>query len=63
MSRRFEVFCTRIAEQDLAGIINYIARDDADTAAAALSSFQEQAASLVYFPKRGEKFPNSNDTH
>jgi toxin ParE1/3/4 len=54
---KFNVLWTRTAEQDLEGIIEYIARDSVDNALKALHAIRSKASKLATLPDRGRVVP------
>lgn len=57
MPRNFTVLWTKVAEQDLEAIIDYIALDSIDRALDILSKLRDEAATLVSMPHRGRVVP------
>ncbi len=57
MRQSFAVLWARVAEKDLAGIIEYIASEDAGRALAVLNRIKRRAAGLEHMPKRGRIVP------
>jgi len=57
MPRNFAVQWTKVAEQDLEAIIDYIALDSIDKALSILSKLRDEAATLVSMPHRGRVVP------
>ena len=57
MPRNFAVQWTKVAEQDLEAIIDYIALDSIDKALSILSKLRDEVATLVSMPHRGRVVP------
>ncbi|MEW5802133.1 MAG: type II toxin-antitoxin system RelE/ParE family toxin [bacterium] len=57
MSGKYKVIWTDIAEDDLAGIIEYIAHDSPSHARKLLREIQDKGASLYLSPDRGRIIP------
>lgn len=57
MPRNFAVQWTKVAEQDLEAIIDYIALDSIDKALSMLSKLRDEAETLVSMPHRGRVVP------
>ena len=53
----FRVVWTRIAEEDLEGIVYFIADDSVDAALAVFARIRERATTLVNFPGKGRVAP------
>jgi toxin ParE1/3/4 len=56
----FRVVWTRTAEDDLEGIVDFIADDSVDAALAVFTRIRERAATLVNFPGKGRVVPELN---
>ena len=57
MNNKYEVIWASIVENDLAGIIEYIANDSPANALKVLNKLKEKAANLHHSPKRGRIIP------
>lgn len=57
MNKKFEVIWASVAENDLAGIIEYIADDSPANALKVLNKLKEKTADLHHSPKRGRVIP------
>ena len=57
MRRRFAVAWARIAEQDLAAILDFVARESPEGAARLLLRLEQKASSLETLPLRGRIVP------
>ncbi|MFC2167240.1 type II toxin-antitoxin system RelE/ParE family toxin [Acidobacteriota bacterium] len=57
MNKKHEVIWTSSAENDLAGIIEYLAADSPANALKVLDKLKEKAANLYHSPKRGRIIP------
>jgi toxin ParE1/3/4 len=53
----FRVVWTRTAEEDLEGIVDFIADDCVDAALAVFARIRERATTLVNFPGKGRVVP------
>jgi len=61
MSKTYKVHWAGIAEEDLANIILYIARDSPTKARSVFERIKEKASSLTKFPERGRIVPELQD--
>ena len=57
MKKKFKVVWGDVAENDLIGIIEYIAEDSPATANKILRKIKEKAVSLFHFPQKGRIVP------
>jgi toxin ParE1/3/4 len=57
VNKKYEVIWARVAENDLARIIEYIAYDNPANALKVLNKLKEKAANLHHSPKRGRIIP------
>ena len=55
--RSFRVVWTRTAEDDLDGIVDFIADDSVDAALAVFTRIRESASTLYNFPNKGRVVP------
>lgn len=55
--RRFEVLWAAVAEEDVAGIVDFVARESPERALAILNELERRAQSLERFPGRGRVVP------
>lgn len=62
MADRYQVLWTDTAQQDLSGIIDYIAQDGINDAIAILQRIESQAALLTSLPNRGRIVPELLNT-
>lgn len=62
MADRYQVLWTDTAQQDLSGIIDYIAQDSINDAIAILQRIESQAALLTSLPSRGRIVPELLNT-
>jgi plasmid stabilization system protein ParE len=60
MPKKFRVEITETAEEDIAGIWNYIARDSFDAATNFILRFEKQIDSLETFPARCPMIPEND---
>lgn len=56
-AKSYQVLWTRTAQQDLTGIVGYIAQDSVDDALAILQKLEAKAALLITLPNRGRIVP------
>jgi addiction module RelE/StbE family toxin len=57
MTKEFNVFWTRTAENDFIFILEYIKKDSPKNAQAVFAAIKEQALNLEFFPQRGRIVP------
>ena len=57
MPKKFKVGWSEVAEDDLMGILEYIAADSPDQASKKLKEIKQQAGNLVSFPEKGRLVP------
>jgi len=57
MNEKYKVIWVNAAENDLAGIVEYIANDSPSNARKILKEIKEKAASLYHSPERGRIIP------
>jgi len=56
-SKKYTVYWTKIAQDDLIEIIEYISLDNLNTAEEIFEKFKKQTIKLENFPERGRKVP------
>jgi toxin ParE1/3/4 len=59
--KKFKVGWSRVAEDDLAGILEYIAADNPDQARKKLKEIKRKAGELPAFPEKGRLVPELLD--
>ena len=57
MPKKFKVVWSNVAEDDLVGILEYIAADNPDQARKKLKEIKQKAGDLYAFPERGRIVP------
>ena len=61
MSQKDDIIWAGVAENDLKGIIEYIASDNRDNAIKTLKKIKQKASSLYTLPERGRVVPELKD--
>lgn len=57
MKKKYEIIWAKVAEKDLANIIEYIANDSPSNGLKILKKIKEKTSSLYHSPKRGRVIP------
>ncbi len=61
MAKKYKVLITKIAEEDIRNIFEYISNDNPRAAANWRAEIRSQIASLKQFPARGSVIPEADD--